>query len=87
MLRKLSLAFLALALTFAGTLPTNADAQGLIAPRTTQHHPHSSYTVLYRHDHHHAWRVYGQYSSHHDADHAANHLRGQGYEVRVDQSF
>lgn len=87
MFRKLFLAFLALGLSFAGTLPATADARGPIIEPTTQVHPHSYYTVLYRHDHHHAWRVYGEYRSHHEAHHAADHLRSHAYEVRIDNGF
>ena len=45
---------------------------------------HATYELWYRTDHHHAWRLYGSYHSHRAADHAADHLRGQGYEVRID---
>lgn len=44
---------------------------------------HRRYEVFYRHDHHDAWRQYGVYHSHSEADHAASHLRSQGYQVRV----
>ncbi len=44
---------------------------------------HGRYEVLYRYDHHDAWRVYGTYHSDRDAHHEANHLRRQDYQVRV----
>lgn len=46
---------------------------------------HSTYEVWYRVDHHHRWRLYGTYHSHHAAHHAAHHLQHHGYEVRIDQ--
>ncbi len=45
---------------------------------------HATYEVWYRTDHHHGWRLYGTYHSHHAADHAADHLQHQGYEIRID---
>ena len=87
MIRNLFLALLALGLSLAGTLPVIAETRTPSNESTPQVHPHSNYTVFYRHDHHHPWRVYGEYRSHHDAHHAADHLRRQGHDVRIEQSF
>lgn len=88
MFRALSLALLmTLGLSLGEVVVATARANDAAITPSTQAHPHSYYTVLYRHDHHHRWRVYGEYRSHHEAHHAADHLRSHGYEVRIDQGF
>ncbi len=50
------------------------------------HGHHAHYAVYYRHGHHHPWRLHGEYHSRHEAEHAADQLRHQGYEARVQLS-
>ena len=45
---------------------------------------HSRFEVWVRADHHHPWRLYGTYHSHHAADDASHHLRHHGYETHID---
>ncbi len=41
------------------------------------------YEVMY-YGHHHHWYCYGRYFSHWDAEHAAHHLRHEGFAVRIE---
>ena len=79
MFRKLTLA----ALTTLGlALPLGLAAPVQANEPYGYHHHHHSYEVMYRR--HHGWHCYGTYRSRYDADHAAHHLRHEGYDVRIE---
>ena len=61
-------------------LPTSAAASDARGAESL----HSTYEVLIRSDHHHPWRLYGVFHSHHAAHDAAHDLQHDGYEVRID---
>jgi len=81
--------FLATVLTTAAlallSVPASAETRypsGQQPVGAQAHHP--TWEVFYRSDPHHGWRLYGTYHSHHQADHAADHLRHHGYQVRIE---
>lgn len=72
------------ALTLAAMAPAASVIQAAAAsPPAQSAGLHDYFEVLYRHDHHDRWRIYGHYHSHRAAHRAADHLRHHGYEVRV----
>lgn len=81
MVRSLILAgVMTLGLALPATLPAPAQAQDF---HGHAHHHHHCYEVLYRHDCHCRWHVYGVYHHRHEAQDAAHHLRHRGYEVSI----
>ena len=56
-----------------------------VVPQAEAHEFHRHYEVLYRLPYHHHWHCYATFRHEHEARHAAEHLRCEGYEALIER--